>query len=37
MMSDIETVGQLRQALAEYSDDMPVWLGETADEGGLSY
>lgn len=36
-MSEIRTVGELRKELADYPDDMPVWLGETTIQGGLDY
>jgi hypothetical protein len=34
---EINTVGELKRALEDYPDDMPVWLGNTVIEGGLSY
>lgn len=34
---EINTVGELKRALKDYPDDMPVWLGGTVVQGGLSY
>lgn len=34
---EINTVGELKKALDDYPDDMPVWRGDTVVEGGLTY